>query len=425
MLTYTDLVNDMEGGCKPRADWRMGLEYERFAYNLATGGPLPYDAVPGIRALLESYAARDGWQIVYEGDNPIALQKDMRSVTLEPGGQVEYSGTPLRTTAAARAEMDAYVNSIAIVADELGIGFLTRGFHPVWTRDHIRWMPKGRYAIMRPYMERVGKHGVDMMSRTCGAQINLDFSSAEDMVRKFRVALGLQPAVVALMANSAQVEGKDSGFASFRAHVWTETDAARTGFLPFVFENHMSFARYVDYAIDVPLYFIKRDDKYIDVSGQSFRAFMDGKLPGYEGLKPTVKDWHNHLGTLFPDVRLKSYLEFRGPDSHTPEMVYAMMAFWVGLIYDDNTLTTAHDLLMRYPALVAPSMRQSLPRDGLATRLPDTPWTDLCALAADMIDLAAEGLRRQPLEGADAVALLAPFRRKIAENCPARHKNAV
>lgn len=425
MLTYDDLVNDMKAGCKPRADWRMGLEYERFAFAETSGGPLPYDGVPGIRVLLESFAARDGWQIVYEGDNPIALQKDMRSVSLEPGGQVEFSGSPLATTAEAQAEMDAFLQAMGMVADELGIGFLTRGFHPVWTRADVQWMPKGRYAIMRPYMERVGMLGVDMMGRTCGAQINLDFSSEADMVRKFRVAIGLQPVVVALMANSARVDGRDSGYASYRAHVWTGTDAARCGFLPFVFEDDMSFARYVDYALDVPLYFIKRGEGYIDVAGESFRAFMDGTLPGHEGLTPTLADWRNHLGTLFPDVRLKHYLEFRGPDSHTPEMVYAMMAFWTGLIYDNAALDKAHDLLRRYPALIAQSVRTDIPRDGLRTALPDTPWPHICALAADMVDLAAEGLMRQPQEGPRAAALLEPFRRKISENCPTHRKSAV
>lgn len=413
MLTYNDLVNDMRAGCKPRKDWRIGIEYERFAYAQETGAPLPYDGTPGIRHLLQSYAARYGWKIKYEGENPIALEHDMQTITLEPGGQVEYSGSPLATLAEVRAEGDAYLQNMAVVADELGIDFMAVGFPPVWKREDIHWMPKGRYAIMRPYMERVGTLGVDMMSRTCGAQINLDFESEADMIRKFRVALALQPVIVALMANSRTIEGRDSGFATYRAHVWTDTDNARSGFLPFVFSPDMSFARYVDYALDVPMYFIRRDGQYKDVSGQSFRAFMDGRLPGHEGEYPAMSDWHDHLTTLFPDVRLKKYLEFRGPDSHEPDMVYAMAAFWTGIIYDENALAAAERLVETNPALLDTGIRADVPRLALRTKLPGTKWPDLCALAAETLDISRKGLH------GDADLLL-PFDRIVAQGCPAR-----
>lgn len=413
MLTYDDLVNDMRAGCKPGKDHRIGIEYERFAFARATGAPLAYEGTPGIRALLETFAGRYGWDIKHEGPNPIALQLGGKTITLEPGGQVEYSGSPLPGMRAVVAEAEDYLRKMDDVAADLGIGFMTTGFPPEWRREDIHWMPKGRYKIMRPYMEKVGTLGVDMMSRTCGAQINLDFSSEADMVRKFRVALGLQPVVNAIMANSRMVEGKDSGYASYRSHIWTDTDKDRSGFLPFVFDDDMGFARYVDYALDVPMYFIYRDGGYIDVSGQSFRAFMAGKLPGHEGAFPTLSDWHDHLTTLFPDVRLKKYLEFRGPDSHQPAMVYAMAAFWTTLIYNDAALSDAEQIVMNTPALRDPAIRGNVARMALSTPLPGTLWPDLCSLAGDVLEIAHKAL------SADADLLL-PFQHIVAKNCPTR-----
>ena len=418
MLTYDDLVRDMEAGCKPRADWRVGIEYERFAYNLATGVPVAYEGTPGIRHLLQSYAARYGWIIKYEGDHPIGLQHDNQTITLEPGGQVEYSGSPLPDLDAVVTEGNSYLQNMAVVADELGIGFMAAGFPPVWSREDVQWMPKERYGIMRPYMEKVGSLGVDMMGRTCGAQINVDFSSEADMIKKFRVALTVQPAIIALMANSRMVEGKDSGFASYRAHIWTDTDKARSGFLPFVFAPDMSFARYVDYALDVPMYFIRREGRHIDVAGQSFRDFMAGKLPGFEGEYPDLEDWHDHLTTLFPDVRLKKYLELRGPDSHEPEMVYAMAAFWTGILYDDAVLDEVAALVAAFPDLIAPGVRADVARMGLSTALPGTKWRDLCDFSATMLDFAEKGLHHNR-------NLLLPFRQKLAENCAAPRKQAI
>ncbi|MBU0800134.1 MAG: glutamate--cysteine ligase [Alphaproteobacteria bacterium] len=415
MLTYNDLVDDMASGCKPRTDWRIGIEYERFGYDVKTGAPLPYES---IRALLLAYAARTGWEVQYEGRNPIGLMQNGQTVTLEPGGQIEYSGSPLPDLAAVQREGNAYLKHMDDAAAALGIGFMPVGFPPTWKRTDIHWMPKPRYAIMRPYMETVGSMGVDMMSRTCGAQINVDFSSEADMIKKFRVALALQPVVIALMANSRMVEGRDSGFASYRAHIWTDTDNARSGFLPFVFADDMSFARYVDYALSVPMYFVRRDGQYINAAGQSFLDFMAGQLPALPGEYPMMGDWHDHLTTLFPDVRLKKYLELRGPDSHTPDMVYAMAGFWTGLIYSDDVLDEAAALVESFPALIAADIRTNVARDGLATKLPGTKWADLCALAGDILPLAEKGLQQDR-------GLLLPFWAKLEESCPARRKQAV
>lgn len=405
MLSYDQLVNDMAMGVKPRADWRIGIEYERFAH--VDGRPLPYDAAPGIRQFLLALAAAYEWRVVTEAGNPIALAHDGFTITLEPGGQVEYSGAPHADIHAAKDELERVVAQLDAVAARLGIGFMACGFPPAWTRADVQWMPKARYKIMRPYMERVGALGVDMMTRTAGAQVNLDFSSEADMVAKFRVAMALQPLLVALMAHSRMVEGRDSGYESYRAHIWTDTDPARCGVLPFVFEPGMGFARYVDYALDVPMYLIRRDGQYVDMTGQSFRDYM--KTDG-----ATIADWHDHLTTLFPDVRLKRYLEMRGPDSHNLPMVTAMAAFWTGLLYDDAALDAALSRVMEHAAVfVAPAIRADAARYGLAGKLPGTPWGDWCGLAADMLDLAQKGLQTTD-------DLLLPFRRRLNEHCPAR-----
>lgn len=392
MLTYEDLVNDMAGGCKARTGWRIGIEHEQFVFLKENGLPLPYDGAPGIRQILERFRGDYGWTGEEKDGYLIELRRDGASITLEPGGQVELSGAPHVTLSAMKAEAERYYSELRAIGDALGFGILARGFHPAWTRDDIHWMPKERYRIMGPYMASKSSHGVDMMIRTCGAQINLDFSSEEDMVKKYRVALGLQPVVTALMANSSEVEGRPSGYKSFRSFIWTETDPDRCGVPEFVFEEGMGFARYVDYALDVPMYFIIRNGHYVNVAGKSFRDFMKGELEGHEGEFPGLSDWRDHLTTLFPEVRLKTYLEFRGPDSARAELVYAMAAFWTGIFYDGAALDRAASLIAPLSAKDHVRIRNDVPKDGLATRVDAA--RDLKDLARDAMAIAADGLRR-------------------------------
>lgn len=393
MLTYDDLVNDMARGCKPRDQWRIGIEHEQFIFNRQTGKPLPYDGVPGVRQVLESFARDYGWMPVEKNGALIELRRDGANITLEPGGQIEISGAPLADIAAVVAQADCYHAELRMIGEKLGVGILARGFHPDWTRDDIHWMPKERYQIMGPYMASRSQHGVDMMIRTCGAQVNLDFDSEGDMVKKYRVALGLQPVITALMANSSMVEGRDSGLRSYRSFIWTQTDPDRCGVPRFVFEDGMGFARYVDYALDVPMYFIMRHGHHVNVAGQSFRDFMRGKLKGYEGDVPTIDDWRDHLTTLFPEVRLKTYLEFRGPDSTDPDLVYAMTAFWVGLFHDPSALDQAYDLIRDLTPDHHIQIRNDVPRLGLDTSLPERQH--LRNLAMEALQISNRGLARQ------------------------------
>jgi len=390
MLTYDDLVNDLQQGCKPPSSWRIGIEHERFAFEISSGAALSYEGQPGIQALLKHFSAEHGWTPKSENGHIIALQKDGCNLTLEPGGQVEFSGSPCPTLGSAKVEMENFYTALDDCAAALGIGFLARGVHPDWTRDDINLMPKPRYDIMAGYMPLKGDHGLDMMLRTAGAQVNLDFESEADMIKKYRVAVAVQPVITALMANSNVVEGQDSGFASFRAHIWTDTDADRCGIPEFVFDQDMSFARYIDYALDVSMYFYRRDGRYINVAGLSFRDFMDGKLPGHHDVYPDLEDWHDHLTTVFPEVRLKHYLELRNADSSTPDMVYAMSAFWVGLLYDRDVLDQVHEQIKSWPTSRHQKLLQDAARDGLDAVIEDGP--SLADFAGEMLCAAQKGL---------------------------------
>ena len=308
-----DLVRHLSKGSRPKADWRIGTEHEKFVYDLKTRKPVAYDGKPGIRQLLEGMA-RFGWQPLKEGENIIGLTKNGASLSLEPGGQFELSGAPLKTVHETCAEVNTHLEETRQVAIEIGVGMLGFGFTPDWRLDEVSVMPKGRYGIMRKYMPKVGGYGLDMMFRTCTVQVNLDFASEADMVKKFRVGLALQPVTTALFANSPFREGRPSGFLSYRSQVWTDVDNARSGMLPWVFEDGMSFERYVDYALDVPMYFVYRDGKYIDVAGKSFRKFLAREIPEVAHIEPSMSDWADHLTTIFPEVRLKSFLEMRGTD---------------------------------------------------------------------------------------------------------------
>ena len=378
-------------GFKPKAEWRIGTEHEKFPFLKATHQPVPYEGESSIRALLEGLRDRFGWQGVYEGEHIIALSdpNSLANISLEPGGQFELSGAPLNTVQETCVEISTHLKQVREIADPLGIGFLGLGASPLWTRAQTPVMPKGRYKIMAPYMDKVGTMGRDMMFRTCTVQVNLDYASEADMVKKLRTSIALQPLATALFANSPFLEGKPNGYQSFRSHVWTDTDNARAGMTPFVFEEGMGFERYVDYALDVPMYFVMRDGKYLNTAGESFRKFLDGKLPQLPGEKPNMKDWADHLTTIFPEVRLKKYLEMRGADSGLPDKLCALPAFWVGLLYDQTALDAAWDLVKSSTAAQRQSMRNEVPVKGLRANF---MGRTLGYLAKDVLEISRVGL---------------------------------
>nr|WP_244612115.1 glutamate--cysteine ligase [Iodidimonas gelatinilytica] len=388
-LGRADLVTSLGRGIKPKERWRIGSEHEKFVFDRKSHAPIPYEGERGIGAILERLQ-HFGWAPKYEGKNLIALAQDGASITLEPGGQFELSGAPLETLHQTCREVNSHLTQVKAIGDEMGIGFLGMGFHPTAKRDDIPIMPKARYDIMRAYMPKKGSMGLDMMLRTCTVQVNLDFGSEADMVQKFRIGLALQPLATALFANSPFVEGKPSGFLSFRSQVWTDTDSDRTGMLPFVFEEGFGFERYVDYALDVPMYFIERDGVMHDVSGLSFRDFMAGKLPGHEGLLPCMKDWEDHLTTVFPEVRLKTFLEMRGADGGPWARLCALPALWAGLLYDGAAQAAAWDLVKDWTFDEMRQLRDNAPKWGLATPVPGN--RSLRDLARDVLDIAAQGL---------------------------------
>ncbi|WP_266159967.1 glutamate--cysteine ligase, partial [Dyella silvatica] len=324
------LADYLAAGEKPREAWRIGTEHEKFGFRNDDLRPPTFDGDRGIRLLLETLATRYGWSVAREGENPVALSRDNASITLEPAGQLELSGAPLETIHQTCCEVNTHLEEVRSVADELGLGFLGMGFQPKWRRDEMPWMPKGRYKIMREYMPKVGSLGLDMMTRTCTVQVNLDFSSEADMVKKFRTSLALQPIATALFADSPFTEGRPNGYLSYRSNVWTDTDADRTGMLDFVFEDGFGYERYVDYILNVPMYFSYQDGRYIDLSGQDFKQFMAGKLAALPGARPTMRDFADHLTTAFPEVRLKQYLEMRGADGGPWGRLCALPALWVG-----------------------------------------------------------------------------------------------
>ena len=389
-----ELIAHLEAGCKPRSDWRIGTEHEKFPFHLADHSPVPYEGPSGIAALLMEMSRRFGWQPIYEGENVIALNDPGcdfgGSITLEPGGQFELSGAPLRTIHETCAEVNTHLKQVREAGGALGIGFLGLGFSPKWSRAETPRMPKGRYKIMTEYMPKVGNLGLDMMYRSCTVQVNLDFASEADMVRKLRVGLALQPVVTALFANSPFTEGKPNGFLSFRSEIWRDTDAARTGMLPFAFEDGMSFERYTDYALDVPMYFVYRDGRYIDASGASFRDFLAGRLPQLPGERATHTDWANHLTTLFPEVRLKRYLEMRGADGGPWRRLCALPAVWTGLLYDETALDAAWDLVKDWTEEERQAMRDAVPRLALKTPFRGGTVQDV---AKQVVAIAKAGLK--------------------------------
>ncbi len=384
-----ELVEYLERGAKPRSAWRIGTEHEKIGYRLEDLAPLPYGGERGIRAVLEGLT-NFGWQPVFEGDNVIALKLNGQSVTLEPGGQLELSGAPLETLHQTCDEVNTHLAQVREVAAGLDIGFLGIGIQPKWLREEIPVMPKGRYDIMRAYMPKKGKLGLDMMLRTCTVQTNLDFDTESDMVRKFRVALALQPIATALFANSPFVDGKPNGYLSYRTHIWADTDADRCGVPSFVFDRAMGFEQYADYALDVPMYFVYRDGRYIDVSGQSFRTFLEGRLPALPGERPTLVDWEAHLTTIFTDVRLKHYLEMRGADGGPWRLLCALPALWVGLLYDSAALDEAEQLVREWDHASMLRMRADAAKRALKAEVDGRSLRDV---ARDVLAIARKGLQ--------------------------------
>jgi glutamate--cysteine ligase len=391
-----ELVRYLETGGKPRSQWRIGTEHEKFVYDLATHKPLTYAGKPGIRVLLEGMR-RFGWEPVMEGENIIGLSQNEASISLEPGGQFELSGAPLRSLHQTCGEVNTHQQQIREVAGEIGAGVLGLGFAPNWRLDEVDQMPKGRYAIMRRYMPKVGGYGLEMMFRTCTVQVNLDFADEADMVKKFRVALALQPVATALFANSPFREGRPNGFLSYRSQIWTDVDNARAGMLPFVFEDGFGFERYIDYALDVPMYFVYRDGRYIDVAGKSFRDFLDGRIPELKGVEPQLSDWADHLTTIFPEARLKRFLEMRGADGGTWRRICGLPALWVGIFYDQVALDAAWDLVKDWSCEERAVLRASVP--SLAFKTPFRNRTVL-DLAREMLAISQAGLRARAREDA-------------------------
>jgi glutamate--cysteine ligase len=394
---YAQMAELLAAGCKPKSDWRIGTEHEKFGYIKDTHKPLPYDGPCSIKAMLEGLEGQFGWDRVEEAGHIIGLTKDGANVSLEPGGQLELSGAPLETIHETCDEVNVHLREVREVADKIGAGFIGLGAAPEWSHEEMPMMPKGRYRLMTDYMDRVGTHGKQMMYRTCTVQVNLDFGSEADMVQKLRVALALQPVATALFANSPFFEGKLNGHKSWRSRVWRDLDADRTGTLPFVFEEGFGFEGWVEYALDVPMYFVYRDGKYINALGQSFRDFLKGQLPALPGEMPTLSDWADHLTTLFPEARIKQFLEMRGADGGPWRRLCALPALWVGICYDQSSLDAAWDLAKGWDAETREALRVAASEDGLGAKVNSI---NMMELANEVVAISKAGLAARAKPGA-------------------------
>lgn len=385
-------------GEEPRDAWRIGTEHEKFGYDKASLMPLPYEGACSVHAMLSGLQERFGWNPVMEQDKLIGLERDGANISLEPGGQLELSGAPLETIHQTCDEVNQHLAEVKEIADRIGAGFIGLGAAPVWGQDDMPMMPKGRYRLMTDYMDRVGTLGKQMMYRTCTVQVNLDFASEADMVQKMRVALSLQPVANALFANSPFLDGKPNGWKSWRAHIWQNLDNARTGMLPFVFQDGFGYDAWVDYVLNVPMYFVYRDGKYIDALGQSFRDFLDGRLPALPGEVPTLSDWADHMTTVFPEARVKKYIEMRGADGGPWRRLCALPALWVGLIYDQSSLDAAWDLVKDWDDETREGLRQQAGIHGLQASVNGIHMQDL---AREVVAIAEQGLnnRARPAAG--------------------------
>ncbi|MEO5371154.1 MAG: glutamate--cysteine ligase [Magnetococcus sp. DMHC-1] len=399
VTSVQDLIAYMEAGCKPRAQWRIGTEHEKFGFQRKDMVPIPYEGPRGIRTILEKMAARFGWHPVHENGNPIALLQGQASITLEPGGQLELSGAPQENIHQTQAEINTHLDQLGEVCQDLEVAFVGVGAQPRCRRDDIPWMPKERYRFMRAYLPTRGTLGLDMMTRTATVQANLDFGSEADMVGKFRLALALQPLVTALFANSPFTDGRPNGFLSYRSEIWRHTDPDRCGFLPWVFANGFGFQKYVDYALDVPMFFYYRDGHYQDAGAAPFREFLAGRLPTLPGQYPTVADWNLHLTTLFPDVRLKHFLETRGADAGNSANLSALPAFWKGVLYDDQAMAEAWERVADWTLEERAAIHAQTPRLGLRTPIPG--HRTLKDLAMGILETVRASLNRQAVKNAD------------------------
>ncbi len=412
-----ELTALLEAGCKPREDWRIGTEHEKIGFYKDGHSPVPYEGPHGIRALLEGMQALLGWEPIHDGDNIIGLSDPTGggAISLEPGGQFELSGAPLQSLHQTCREVHAHLAQVREVADPLGIGFLGIGMSPKWKLDDTPMMPKQRYAIMAAYMPKVGSLGLDMMFRTCTIQVNLDFSSEADMRDKMRVGLALQPIATALFANSPFTENRPNGFMSYRADVWRDVDPDRTGMLPIAFCDGFGFEDYVDWALDAPMYFVVRDGRYCDMTRHTFRQFMAGEAPDdLPDRTPTMGDWQNHLSTLFPEVRLKSFLEMRGADGGPWRRICALPALWVGLLYDQTSLEAAKELIATWTEEERQALHDSVPKTALATPFRNRTVLDI---AKEMVGLSRDGLKRRAVAGNgsdDEAAYLGPLEETLA-----------
>ena len=391
------LAQYMADGCKPKEDWRIGTEHEKFGYCKDTLKPLPFEGERSIHAVLSGLRDQYGWAPITEAGHLIGLEKDGANISLEPGGQLELSGAPLETIHGTCDEVNDHLAQVKSVAEKIGVRFIGLGAAPHWTHDDMPLMPKGRYKLMDSYMQKVGTHGTQMMRRTCTVQVNLDFSSEADMVQKLRVAIALQPVATALFSNSPFFEGKLNGHKSWRSRIWRDLDPDRTGTLPFVFEDGFGFEAWAQYALDVPMYFVYRDGVYIDALGMSFRDFMKGELPALPGEKPTLSDWADHLTTLFPEARIKKFIEMRGADGGPWRRLCALPAFWVGLVYDQTALDAAWDLCKSWSAQQREALRVAASVDGLQAKVDGIEMRDL---ARSCVEIAESGLKARAQPGA-------------------------
>jgi glutamate--cysteine ligase len=393
---FEQLAEYIASGCKPKSDWRIGTEHEKFGYCVDSLQPLPYDGERSIRRVLEGLRDQHGWAPLEESGNIIGLTKEGANISLEPGGQVELSGAPLETIHQTCDEVNTHLAEVKSIADDIGVGFIGLGAAPIWRHEDMPLMPKGRYKLMDAYMDSVGTAGKVMMRRTSTVQVNLDFSSEADMVKKLRVSVALQPLANALFGSSPFFEGKPNGMKSMRGWVWNNLDASRTGMIPFIFDEDFGFERWVDYALDVPMYFVYRDGRYIDALGQSFRDFLEGKLPALPGETPTLSDWADHLTTLFPEARAKKFIEMRGADGGPWRKLCALPAFWVGLLYDEAALEAAWDMAKTWDAETREALRVAAFTDGLAAEVSGMKLVDL---AKEAVAISDAGLKARARAG--------------------------